>query len=78
MINLQLTPVEKYKYEMLNHSLEINELKKHYKEIPLDMYINLLDGLISFIGLYENLESSHDKYVSRVEKLLGVKRSDNS
>lgn len=70
MLDIQLTPVEKYKYSMLNHNLEINELKKHNNDIPIELYLELLDSFISFIGTYERLDSWHDEYVRRTEKLI--------
>jgi hypothetical protein len=73
MVDIQLTPVEKYKYSMLNHSLEINEIKKYHNQIPIELYLDLLDGFISFIDSYEKLESWHDEYVRRVEKAIGIK-----
>ncbi|MED3562347.1 hypothetical protein [Bacillus xiapuensis] len=68
-----LEALEKYKFQLLEHGLEINEYKKENNLITIDTYERLLDSLLYILNNYMDSEEWNQEFKLRIGNVLGVK-----
>ncbi|MCP1159281.1 hypothetical protein [Bacillus infantis] len=52
--------------------LQLNEMKKTQKTVPIEWYENLLESVIFMASEWRNESDRHDQYVYEMKKALGM------